>query len=67
VAQAEAGVRPKGAKVQTPDDVAELAMRALAKGRDVVETSAFVRVASFASRVTPPLFRVIAKRMAKKA
>lgn len=66
VTQVEAGVRPPGAKVQTPDDVAELTMRALAKGRDVVETSAFVRVASFASRVTPPLFRVIAKRMAKK-
>ena len=67
VSQTEAGVRPTGAKVQSPEDVAELTMRALAKGRDVVETSAFVRVASFASRVTPPLFRVIAKRMAKKA
>jgi short-subunit dehydrogenase len=60
-----AGVRPAGATEQTPDEVARQTLRALDKGLAVIETSAFVRVASFTSRVAPPLFRLVAARMAR--
>jgi len=62
---AEAGVRPPGARAQTARDIAETTIRAVESGRAVVETSLFVQAASFASRVTPPVFRRIAARMAK--
>ena len=45
-------------------EIARQTLRAVERRRAVVETSAFVRVASFAARVTPPLFRLIAARMA---
>ncbi len=61
----EAGVRPKGAKVQSPEDVARMTLRAVERRTPVVETSAFVRVSSFAARVTPPILRFALKRMAK--
>jgi short-subunit dehydrogenase len=61
-----AGVRPAGATEQSPDEIARQTLRAVDKGRAVVETSRFVRLASFASRVLPPVFRVIAARMAAK-
>ncbi len=61
----EAGVRPPMAQVQTADDVARLTLLAVERRRPVVETSNFVRVSSFASRVLPPVFRVVARRMAR--
>lgn len=62
----EAGVRPKGSRPQRPEVIAEQTLRALDRGRAVVETSAFVRVASAGARLAPPIFRAIAARMASK-
>ncbi len=60
-----AGVRPAGATEQTPDEIARQTLRAVDQSRAVIETSAFVRLASLTSRVAPPLFRFVAGRMAK--
>jgi short-subunit dehydrogenase len=60
-----AGVRPAGSTAQTPELIARKTFRAVQKNHAVVETSMFVRVASFASRVTPPVFRIVAARMAR--
>ncbi len=60
-----AGIRPAGATEQTPDEIARQTLRAVDRSRAVIETSAFVRVASFTSRVAPPLFRLVAARMAR--
>jgi short-subunit dehydrogenase len=62
----EAGVRPAGSKVQTPEEVAELTVRAVRSRSSVVETSLFVNVGSFAARVLPPIFRIATARMAKQ-
>ncbi len=62
-----AGVRPKAARVQTPEEVAELTLRAVDEGEPVVETTAFVRVASLASRLAPGVFRRVARRMARSS
>ena len=59
----EAGVRPPGARAQSPDEIAEYTLRAIDRRAPVVETSAFVRVASFGARVVPPIFRAALKRM----
>jgi len=63
---APAGVRPKAAAVQTPDDVARQIVRAVEKGHDVVETTMFVRGASMIARVLPPVFRRMTARMAAR-
>ncbi|MEO6420688.1 MAG: SDR family NAD(P)-dependent oxidoreductase [Polyangiaceae bacterium] len=59
----EAGVRVKNTKAQSPDDVAEQTIRAVEKHRAVVETSFFVRIASFGARVVPRIFRVVSARV----
>ena len=59
----EPGVRVKSTKVQTPDDVAEQTIRAVEKHRSIVETSLFVRIASFGARVVPRVFRVVSARV----
>ncbi len=59
----EPGVRVKSTKVQTPDDVAEQTIRAVEKHRSVVETSLFVRIASFGARVVPRVFRIVSARV----
>ena len=59
----EPGVRVKSTKVQTPDDVAEQTIRAVEKHRSVVETSFFVRIASFGARVVPRVFRIVSSRV----
>ena len=58
------GVRPPGAKVQTPEEVARMTVRAVERGAAVVETTAFVKVASMTARVAPAAFRVITRMMA---
>lgn len=63
---AEAGVRPKGSRAQTADEVADITVRAVESRSATVETSLFVHVGSFASRVLPPIFRIATKRMAKE-
>jgi short-subunit dehydrogenase len=57
------GVRPAGSSKQTAEDIAEYTLSAIARRKPVVETSAFVRVASFGARVVPPIFRAALKRM----
>jgi short-subunit dehydrogenase len=57
------GVRPPGSSKQSADDIAEYTLSAVARRRPVVETSAFVRVASFGARVVPPIFRAALRRM----
>ena len=62
----EAGVRPPGATVQTPEDVAEQMMKAVERGRAVIETTAFVRVAAAFARIAPGAYRRVAARMAAR-
>jgi len=59
----EAGVRPPGSRAQTPERIAEYTLRAIKRRTPVVETSAFVRVASFGARAVPPIFRAALSRM----
>jgi short-subunit dehydrogenase len=51
---------------QSAERVAELTVRAVERGTAVVETSAFVRGASAAMRVVPPLARMALRRMAAR-
>jgi short-subunit dehydrogenase len=62
-----AGVRLRGATVQSPEEVAEQTLRAVAHGRAVLETSAFVRVASVAARVAPGAVRWVSAAMAARS
>ncbi len=62
-----AGVRPRGAEVQSPDDVAEQTIRAIDRGQSVVETTGFVRAASAAARLAPGAMRWISAVMASRA
>jgi short-subunit dehydrogenase len=62
----EAGVRPRGARVQTPEDVARQMVTAVERGRAVVETSGFVRAAAALARMAPGVYRRVAERMAGK-
>ncbi len=61
-----AGVRPPGAEVQSPDDVAEQTIRAVDRGQSVVETTGFVRAASAAARLAPGAMRWISAIMAAR-
>jgi short-subunit dehydrogenase len=61
-----AGVRPRAAKVQSPDDVADQTLRAIDNGIPVVETTSFVRIASAAARLAPGAFRWISAAMAAR-
>lgn len=58
---------PVDPKAQSPETIAELTLRAVDRDRAIVETSAYVRFASAASRLAPPAVRVALKRMATKA
>jgi short-subunit dehydrogenase len=53
-------------KAQSAEDVARLTLRAVDRARPVVETSAYVRFASAASRFTPRGLRFALKRMATR-
>jgi short-subunit dehydrogenase len=57
------GVRPPGARAQTAEEIAEYTLRAIDRRTAVVETSAFVRVASFGARAMPRVFRAALGRM----
>lgn len=59
----EAGVRPPGSGKQSAEQVAEYTLSAIDQRRPVIETSAFVRVASFGARVVPPIYRAAIRRM----
>ena len=61
-----AGVRPTGAAVQSPDDVADQIVDAVDRGRSVLETTPFVRVASAAARIAPGAMRWISALMAAR-
>jgi short-subunit dehydrogenase len=62
-----AGVRPPGADVQSPDEVADQTLRAVDRGRPVVETTRFVRLASAAARLAPGVFRFISAAAASRS
>ncbi|HEY1694779.1 MAG TPA: SDR family oxidoreductase [Polyangiaceae bacterium] len=62
-----AGVRPRGAAVQSPDEVAEQIARAVEAERAVLETTGFVRMASAAARHAPAAMRWISALMASRA
>jgi short-subunit dehydrogenase len=62
-----AGVRPPGAEVQSPEEIARQIVAAVDRGRAVVETSGFVRAAGALSRIAPGVYRRVAARMAAKA
>jgi short-subunit dehydrogenase len=52
-------------RAQSAERVADKTLRAVARGREVLETSAFVYAASAASRFAPPLLRLALRRMAR--
>jgi short-subunit dehydrogenase len=58
-----AGLRPRAARVQSPEEVAEQTLAAVASGRAVVETTTFVRLASAAARMSPGLLRWVSGRL----
>jgi short-subunit dehydrogenase len=66
-AEGEAYDAPIDPKAQAPEIVADLTLRAVDRSSSIVETSAYVRFASAASRLAPPAVRVALKRMATKA
>ncbi len=59
--------KPFGAQVQTAEDVAEQVLRAVARGRAVVETTPFVRLGATAARVTPGVMRWVYSFMASRS
>jgi short-subunit dehydrogenase len=61
-----AGVRPRAARVQSADEVAEQTVAAVARGSAVVETTGFVRLASAAARMTPGIVRWVTLAMASR-
>jgi short-subunit dehydrogenase len=62
----EAGVRPPGARVQAPEEVAAQMVTAVERGRPVVETTVFVRGAAALARMAPGVYRRVAARMAAR-
>ncbi|WP_437678822.1 SDR family NAD(P)-dependent oxidoreductase [Sorangium sp. So ce131] len=67
VADDNVGYRPPGHNPQSPDDVAEMTVRAVDAGREVLETSLFVKTASVAARVAPGPMRWITRQMARRS
>jgi short-subunit dehydrogenase len=61
-----AGVRLQRAEVQTADDVADQVLAAVDRGRAVVETTRFVRLASATARIAPAAMRWISAAMASR-
>jgi short-subunit dehydrogenase len=62
----DARVRPRGSRPQAPEEVAEQIWRAVDAGHPVLETSLFVRIASFGARAVPGLVRRVTARMAAR-
>jgi short-subunit dehydrogenase len=58
--------RAPGARVQTPEEIAEQTVRAVEDGNPVVETSAYVKLASAATRLAPAAWRVVSRAMAAR-
>jgi short-subunit dehydrogenase len=65
-AAGEIGYDRPDPRAQAAEDVARLTLRAVDRARPIVETSAFVRVASAASRLAPAVLRVALRRMAAR-
>jgi short-subunit dehydrogenase len=66
VTDGRAGVRPRGADAQSPDEVADQTLRAVDRGQSVLETTAFVRLASAAARIAPGAMRWVTAAMAAR-
>jgi short-subunit dehydrogenase len=60
------GVRPRAAGVQSSEEVAEQTIAAVESGKPVVETTAFVQLASAAARMVPGAVRWVAAAMAAR-
>jgi short-subunit dehydrogenase len=65
-ADGEVGYTSPDPNAQSAEAVAKLTLRAVERASPVVETSAYVRFASAASRFAPPALRVALKRMASR-
>lgn len=65
-AEGEVGYDAPDPKAQSAEAVAELTLKAVDRGRPIVETSGFVRVASATSRYAPAVLRRVLRRMARK-
>jgi short-subunit dehydrogenase len=65
--EGEAGYTKPDPSAQTAEQVAACTLRAVDRKRAVAETSGFVRLASAASRLAPPVMRSVLVRMARKA
>jgi short-subunit dehydrogenase len=66
-AEGESYEAPVDPKAQTAETIAALTLRAVDRAKPIVETSAYVRFASTASRLAPPFVRVALRRMATAA
>jgi short-subunit dehydrogenase len=66
-AEGETGYSTPAKNAQPPEVVAARTLRAVHRGRDVIETSVFVRAATTASRVAPSAFRAVMRRMARRS
>jgi short-subunit dehydrogenase len=64
-AEGGSGFEAPDPRSQAPEQIAELTLRAVDRRRAVVETSAFVRLASATSRLAPPVLRMALRRMAR--
>jgi short-subunit dehydrogenase len=65
-AEGEVGYDAPDPKAQSAEDVAAMTVRAVDRSTAIVETSAYVRLASAASRFAPPALRVALRRMASR-
>lgn len=65
-AEGQVGYDAPDPKAQSPEAVARMTLRAVLRSKPVVETSAFVRVASATGRYAPSILRVALRRMAAR-
>jgi short-subunit dehydrogenase len=65
-AEGQSGYDAPDPNAQSPDEVARKTVRAVLRGKPVVETSNFVRVASAGVRFAPSVLRRVLRRMATK-
>jgi short-subunit dehydrogenase len=65
-AEGEVGYDAPDPKAQAAEEVAAMTLRAVDRSTPIVETSAWVRFASTASRLAPPALRIALRRMASR-
>lgn len=65
-AAGEVGYDAPDPRAQSAEDVAHLTLRAVDRAKPILETSAYVRLASTTARLAPPALRVALRRMAAR-